>query len=59
MPQRYKILITGSSGMLGVDLWQELSADYELYGLDVLKGQKSFECDITDRHAVAEIVSKV
>ena len=61
-----KILITGSSGMLGRALCQELSSDkYEIVGLDIveLKAQSSklkgfIECNITDREkTIANIVS--
>lgn len=65
MPQRHKILITGSSGMLGIDLCQELSGDHALVGLDILKDQKSegkareyFECDITSEEKVADAILK-
>jgi len=34
MPGKRKVLITGSSGMLGVDLCQDLGGDYEIYGMD-------------------------
>jgi len=34
-----RVLITGSGGMLGVDLCQELAESYELYGLDVRRVQ--------------------
>lgn len=54
MPKRDKILITGSSGMLGIDLCRELSANYILSGTDIRSSEhnKEFlqdfaECDIT------------
>lgn len=34
--KRKKVLVTGSSGMLGSDLCEELSRDYEIVGLDKL-----------------------
>ena len=60
-----KVLITGSSGMLGVDLCEELNSDYELYGIDVRgqepgpRGRNYFVCDITDKDAVAGLLSKI
>jgi len=33
--KRRKILVTGSSGMLGIDLYGELSENYEVIGLDI------------------------
>ncbi len=64
MPQRYKILITGSSGMLGIDLCQELSGKYELYGTDVVHRtsyivHRFTKADITDKESVVEIVKKI
>ena len=63
-----KILITGSSGMLGRALCQEFSDKYEIVGLDIVefKAQGSklkgfIECDITDitdrEKTIANIVS--
>lgn len=34
---KHKILIIGSSGMLGVDLSQELCHDYEVFGADIVR----------------------
>ncbi len=31
-----KVLITGSSGMLGVDLCQELDKSYDVFGMDII-----------------------
>jgi dTDP-4-dehydrorhamnose reductase len=64
MPQRYKILITGSNGMLGTDLCQELEQDYELYGLDVEENPLSAACnfekgDITDKINVLGIINRI
>ena len=72
MPEKYKVLIIGSSGMLGVDLCKELSEDYEIYGMDNRSraglnlpynsapvAQRFLECDITDKKNVAEVVSKI
>jgi len=63
--KRTKILVTGSSGMLGSDLCRELSGDYNVIGMDASKpiaynlGLTAFiHCDITDRdNAVESIVS--
>ncbi|MCX5680029.1 MAG: SDR family oxidoreductase, partial [Candidatus Omnitrophica bacterium] len=60
-----KVLITGSSGMLGIDLANELRRGYELIGTDIFKSQKSkvrgqryFCCDITDRKKITAIIEK-
>ncbi len=60
-----KVLITGSSGMLGTDLCRELGGDYEVYGADVVAScqlpvaSKSFVCDITDAKNISNVISKV
>jgi len=58
-----RVLITGSSGMLGTDLCEELSPDYEVYGADLVKrppGAKRFaKCDITDREETSGVISKI
>jgi len=61
-----KVLITGSSGMLGIDLCRELSGDFDVYGMDVagcrVKGEGCREycdCDITDKKNVLDVVSKI
>ncbi len=62
MPAKRKILITGSSGMLGIDLCQELSKDYEVYGIDNRSKpavHRYFECDITDENGILSVISKV
>jgi len=75
MPKRHTILITGSSGMLGVDLCSELYKYYEVYGLDISSNrsraglnlpynsrptaQRYFDCDITDEKKIAEVIAKV
>ncbi len=69
MQKKYKVLITGSSGMLGIDLWHELKKDYELYGLDLVDRPRStvrqsviascfYEGDITDQRGIACIIRK-
>ncbi|MDD5496631.1 MAG: dTDP-4-dehydrorhamnose reductase, partial [Candidatus Omnitrophica bacterium] len=64
MPRRYKILITGSGGMLGTDLCQELRRDYEVYGLDLVRRtaysvQRFVRCDITDEKEIINAVSRI
>ncbi len=64
MPERNKILITGSSGMLGIDLCQELAEDCEIIGTDLLTSHTSrvtsfFKSDITNREAIAKIIALV
>ena len=61
MSKKHKVLITGSSGMLGTDLCRELGGDYEVYGIDnrsraglnlpynsAPAEQRYYKCDITD-----------
>jgi dTDP-4-dehydrorhamnose reductase len=61
MSKRYKILITGSSGMLGLDLCQELRKDYVVEGADInasaRQGVKFYQSDITDRNNIAGIIA--
>jgi dTDP-4-dehydrorhamnose reductase len=57
-----RILITGSSGMLGIDLWQELDRDYEVYGLDRIQNteyriQRFCKADITKKRDVIEAIA--
>ncbi len=64
MPAKRKVLITGSSGMLGIDLCQELGGDYDVYGADLVKhdtlGVKRFEkCDITNEDETLNVLSKI
>ncbi len=66
-----KILITGSSGMLGTALCQELADAYEIIGLDVREAQGSglkgltvpagrqVKCDITDQAEVARAICEI
>ena len=59
-----KILITGSSGMLGVDLCEELERNYEVFGIDcvqftVYSVQYFVKCDITDKESVEQAVAKI
>src|SRR3989338_5534592 len=64
MPKKYTILITGSSGMLGVDLCRELKAEYKLYGMDMVHSPWSIvhsftKGDITDRREMQRILKKI
>ena len=61
-----RILITGSGGMLGIELSRELRGSYDVFGTDIfrvqkseLRGQKYFGCDITDRKGIAALLKKV
>jgi len=62
--KKRKVLVTGSSGMLGKDLCQELSIDRAVDGLDARPSdgqaggpERYFESDITDRKAVIEHIA--
>ncbi len=59
-----KILITGSSGMLGSALRQELVNAHEIMGLDVREAQGSglkgvIKCDITDQAEVSKAICEI
>jgi len=63
MPQKYKVLITGSSGMLGIDLSRELSRYYDLSGFDIVSSPLSsvrrfYKCDITSGKGVLSVLRK-
>lgn len=63
VPKEYRVLITGSSGMLGVDLCAELEDSYEVCGMDIAENPNSrigdfYRGDITDRDAIVEIFLK-
>jgi dTDP-4-dehydrorhamnose reductase len=56
-----RVLITGSSGMLGVNLSTELDGSYEIHGMDIAScrqpiAERFHECDITDRKGVSDVV---
>ena len=60
-----KILITGSSGMLGIDLVSLLSQNYDVVCTDIaksrnpiLKGKDFIKCDITNRKNTVNMVKK-
>jgi len=66
-----RVLITGSSGMLGLDLCQELSPYYTVYGIDLVQrteyreqstedGEQSFSRgDVTDGAGILKIILKI
>ena len=61
---KHRVLITGSSGMLGIDLCRELWKSYELIGLDFVQRtescvQRFVKCDITKGNEVTAIIAKV
>ena len=58
-----KVLVTGSSGMLGRALCEELSGQYEVLGLDIARApgaepgvEKFIECDITEREKTTSAI---
>ena len=64
MPKKHKVLITGSGGMLGVDLARELGGEYEIYGVDVVDSSRLtvdryVKADITDAKSIAGIFDKI
>lgn len=63
--KKRKVLVTGSNGMLGVDLCHQLSRDYDIVGLDIGKSPVTsglapvyIPCDIRDKDKVIESVTK-
>ncbi|MCM8760836.1 MAG: dTDP-4-dehydrorhamnose reductase [Candidatus Omnitrophica bacterium] len=63
MSKRNKILIVGSSGMLGCDLWKELCADYEVEGTDLVENRQStigrfYKEDITERESIEDVIAE-
>ena len=64
MQKRDKVLIIGSSGMLGVDLSCELAESYELYGFDIIHSPRSTvhgfkKGDISNKNNVFDILEEV
>lgn len=55
-----KILITGSSGMLGTDLCEVLAREHEIVGLDINEGSSGhfYKADILNREMISEIIEK-
>ena len=59
---KQKLLITGSSGLIGGVLWNGLSDEYELYGLDrepELEAGHIFEADVTDAEQVEAAFDRI
>ncbi len=59
-----RVLITGSSGMLGVDLSEELKGKFEVYGSDLVQRtaysvQHFVGCDITNRNSVGKVTREI
>jgi len=59
-----RVLVTGSSGMLGTDLARELKTEYEVIGADVVSNPKSavhrfYKADISDGKSIAALFDKV
>jgi len=57
MPRRNKVLITGSSGMLGKDLAKELLKSYDVFGVDLVGS--IYKADITNKQSIAGVIKKV
>ncbi len=60
-----RVLVTGSSGMLGIDLISLLSQTYDVVGTDVVesknpacRGKDFIKCDITRKKAAIDTVKK-
>lgn len=53
-----KILVTGSSGMLGCDICKVFSASNQVIGIDIAKDEVSYHADILDPASVNEIFLK-
>jgi len=62
--QKPVVLITGSSGLIGTKVIEQLEADYATVGLDIkppeseVKPQRFFHCDLTEEESVAEAIGK-
>lgn len=57
-----KLLITGSAGLIGGILWNALSNDYELYGLDNhadVSKENRFQADITQEGQVQSVFDRI
>jgi len=54
---KLKVLITGSSGMLGMDLAKELRKDYDVFGVDLVRS--IYKADITNRQSIASVIKEV
>ncbi len=64
-PTKKLLIITGSSGLIGTRLQQELSGTYQVLGLDVkpspqpVPGTEWLECDLTQDASVNETLAQV
>lgn len=59
-----RVLVTGSSGMLGMDLTRELRIGYEVIGADIVRSPKSvvrrfYKADISDGKSTVSLFCKV
>jgi dTDP-4-dehydrorhamnose reductase len=59
-----KILVTGSSGMLGKDIVSEFSNDYEVFGISrtqskILNNNREFLGDLTDKNFLKKVLEKI
>ncbi len=64
MPEKHKLLIMGSGGMLGTDLCKELKEAYDVTCADLVNAGADaaapfFECDITDKASVGKLIDTV
>ncbi|MFH1201285.1 MAG: dTDP-4-dehydrorhamnose reductase [Candidatus Omnitrophota bacterium] len=61
MAKTKKVLITGSTGMLGSDLCQESSLDYQVFCLakPIQETENCFCADIADRDAIRDIFRRI
>lgn len=62
--KKQRILITGSSGMLGTDLCYKCLEKYEVYGVDIIEPKttdsiKFFKLDITNRSEIIEFIKRI
>ena len=59
--KKRKVLVTGSSGMLGSALCRRLSDAYDVSGLDVRRGDffPTEQCDITNRAATVDAITHI
>ncbi|MDP3444052.1 MAG: NAD-dependent epimerase/dehydratase family protein, partial [Ignavibacteria bacterium] len=55
MAETAKVLITGSSGFVGSNLIQTMKDDYELFGLDIKKGDVFDENHVFNWHELGKI----
>ena len=59
------VLVTGSSGLIGVGIIETLSPNYRVIGLDIkrpedaVRGEDWIECDLTDDDSVMKTLSRI